>query len=226
MIDAGGTIEYMEEKLKITSGLLTLMLLLGIADVALVEGLPKASDQVAQVPTTNNQQPTTSPTPSKPKPPVATPPSTQPPVGGVRKSQGPDVLESLINNQFTFTDSREKMILQKVIPQGETILNTKVLLLNGDRAGSIAWVSSPNVKKYYLVLKEALHSAFTPDVSDLLDETQRREGHPTRNLLTFLDPGLSQERVVFIRVRERLYEFRVAEGASEAIFDLIEDLTK
>ena len=221
----------MEEKLKVTSGLLTLLLLLGVADAALLEGLPSEEEPTGVTTIihpkkdTPKSDPPKTTQPEKTMEPERKVPTTPTPPGGVRKAQGPDVLEALVRGGFTFQDTKEKMILRDIIPE-DTTLETHVLLLDGDRAGAIAWVSSPQVKKFYLVLKEALHSAFTAEVQDLLDETQRREGRPTRNLLTFFDPGLSSERVVFIRVRERLYEFRVAEGASEAIFDLIEDLTK
>lgn len=203
----------MEEKLKVTAGLLALMLVLGVTDATLMEHVPTeamASEDdevtVIQIPSNTGQ------------------PQEPPPAGGVRKADGPDVLQTLVSNTFTFNDTKESMILEKVV--GKENMQSKVLLLDGDRAGSIAWVASPDVKKHYLVLKEALHSAFTPDVRDLLDETQRREGLPTRNLLTFLDTGLVPERVVFVRVRERLYEFHVAEGSSDQIFSLIEDLTQ
>ena len=51
-------------------------------------------------------------------------------------------------------------------------------------------------------------------------------GRPTRNLLTFLDPGLSSERIVFVRVRERLYELHVAPGKDDVLFELVEALTQ
>ena len=197
--------------MKVTTGLLTLMTLLGVADAALLEGMPvQEKTEVAVV-----DEPTVSPTPSTPTP-----------TGGVRRNQGPNIAEVLKRRQFTMIEANEKIILQKIIPTGEATLQSYALLKDGDRAGMIAWTNSSKVKQYYLVLKEALHSAFTSDVQDLLDETQRREGRPTRNLLTFFDPGLLSERVVFVRVREQLYEFHIPEGSSGIIFDLIEELTK
>jgi hypothetical protein len=204
----------MKEKTKVTIGLLSLMLLLGIADSALLEGLPEKERQeiVFDDPVVQQQPDTPTVTPA--------------PTGGVRKALGPDILQTLVSNNFTFDDTRERFILTKVLEGNQDTVTTKALLIKGDRAGAIGWISSPNVKKHYLVLKEALHSAFTPEVKDLLDETQRRENHPTRNLLTFFDPGILPERVVFVRVRERLYEFHISEGSSNAIFNLIEGLTK
>ena len=201
----------MEEKFKVSAGLVTLMILLGVADAALLEGLPQAEvTEVTEVTEVAEVTEVLPPTPS----------------GSVRKAQGPDIMETLVSNSFTFSETREKFILAPVVEKSTDTLSAKALLIDGDRAGAIGWISSPHVKKHYIVLKEALHSAFTPDVQNLLDETQRRENHPTRNLLTFLDTGILPERVVFVRVRERLYEFHIAEGSSDVIFNLIEDLTK
>ena len=193
------------------------MLLLGVADIVILEGSPQYQIIAS---TDNKTEPVIDRSGQS-----SSEDLSPPPVGGVRKNDGPNVEKTLGLQGFSITDTSEKSILSTVVTGGD-IVESKALLINGDRAGVVAWVSSPDVKKHYLVLKEALHTAFTPEVKDLLDETQRRENHPTRNLLTFFDPGLLSERVVFVRVRERLYEFHVAEGASDKIFDLIEDLTK
>lgn len=144
---------------------------------------------------------------------------------GIRRKRGPNVRETLTQLQFNFQDTKESNILGMVIPQDVTV-ESQVILAKKDRAGMIAWTETPKVKQYFLALKEALHSSFSPQVTDLLDETQTRDGKPPRNLLTFLDPGISEERIVFIRIRTRLYEFHIAEGHEETIFNLIEELTQ
>ena len=113
-----------------------------------------------------------------------------------------------------------------MIPEGAAEVHTYALLLHGDRAGLIAWTESAEVKNYFLALKEALHASFSPRVKDLLDETQRIPGKPPRNFLSFLDECLSPERLVFLRVRERLYEIRITEGNDEAIFRAVDELTQ
>ena len=208
----------MEGKLRTTAGVLLLMVLLGASDAALLEGWTPFEEEPEVIAETQ--------APSDPKPPTEEPPrDNDSNLPGVRKHTGPNVLEVLISHSFTFQEGKENIVLNRVVPDDETV-HSRTMLLHEDRAGVIAWVESPLVKKYYLILKEALHTAFTAEVEDLLDETQRREGKPTRNLLTFYDPGLLPERVVFVRVRERLYELHIADGASEAIFDLIEELTE
>ncbi len=207
----------MREKLTTTVGLVGMMLVLLVADIVVLEGFPGLA-VVADQTDTGNPVLEFSDT-------SANEPLTPPPPGGVRKYDGPDVMAILVSNGLTTSENRDKMVLTRVIPESEQVY-VYALLKDGDRAGAMAWVHSPNVKRHWLVLKEALHTAFTAEVQDLLDETQRREGHPTRNLLTFFDPGLFPERVVFIRVQERLYEFHVAEGQSEKIFNVIEELTE
>lgn len=205
--------QTMSSKIKATFGLLTAMLLLGVADASLLEGLPveKITNVSEEEPKENH---------------VVQIPAKPTPTDGIRRNLGPNIKEVLQRRLFETAPTNEKIILQKIIPVEEATLQSYVLLKGGDRAGMIAWTNTPKVKQFYLILKEALHSAFTSQVQDLLDETQRREGRPTRNLLTFFDPGLLSERVVFVRVREQLYEFHITEGSSGVIFDLIEELTK
>jgi hypothetical protein len=148
------------------------------------------------------------------------------PVGGVRKVEGPDVGAVLGQLQFEAQAIGEPIFLSRIIPPEDgTTVTGAVLLKEGDRAGVLAWADSPKIKLYFLALKEALHESFTPAVRDLVDETQRREGKPTRNFLSFTDPGISEERIVFVRVRERLYEVHIAEGKDELMFGLIDALS-
>ncbi len=62
-------------------------------------------------------------------------------------------------------------------------------------------------------------------MTDLKDETLRSDTGLVRNYLTFLDPSLSTERLIFVRVRERLYEFHVVTGKEEVMNILIQSLT-
>jgi len=189
-----------------TAGLLAVLIGLGTADHLLTDVHP-VGEEDAQLPTT--PQP-----PTEPAPP-----------GAVRRSRGPDVMQTLVTLGLRFQNPDEGTLLEMIIADGTTVYS-QVVTKGGDRSGLVAWAESPRVKVHFLSLKEALHSSFSPGVQDLIDETQRVPGRPVQNLLTFLDPGLSEERLVFIRVRERLYEFHVAEGKDDEMFGLIEELTK
>lgn len=144
--------------------------------------------------------------------------------GGVSINSGPNIPATLTNFGFQFIEPKESNIIGLVIE--DATVQSRVLLKQKDRAGLITWVDSPKIKQYYLAIKEALHTSFSPQVADLLDENQKREGRPPYDLLTFLDPGISDERIIFVRVRSRLYEFHIAEGHEQEIYDLIEELTK
>jgi len=203
----------------LTVGLLTVLVALGTFDALLVENKklliqlqqPEPPQEVAVVANSGSSSAAQSSTA---------------PAGGIRKIEEPNVLEILTVEQFNFADpARERSLLEQIIPSGVATVQAKVLVKDGDRIGLIAWADSPQVKIYLLALKEALHSTFSPEMRDLVDEVQEREGKALRNLLTFLDPAINEERVVFIRIRERLYEFHVAEGKDAVVFDLIETLT-
>lgn len=205
-------------KLLASLGILAMMIALGVSDAVFVEGgLPEAmlADTSSSEPTVNERESSSEDGGGNPSS-----------VEAVRKLSGRDVLQTLSDLGFEASDTSELSILRSVIPASEADVLTKALLKDGDRAGVIAWTESPQVKTYFLSLKEALHTSFSPRVEDLLDETQRIPGKPPRNFLTFIDPGLSPERMIFLRVRERLYELRIAEGNEEAMYQLVDALTE
>lgn len=160
-----------------------------------------------------------SPPPSPPE--IFAPQSS---TAGVTLSTGPDVPTIIASRQMVSQDTTETTLMGKVMTG--TPVTAKVLLVNGDRAGLIAWAESPSVKLFFMAIKEALQKSFSAEVTDLIDETQQQPGKPVRNLLTFRDPAFGEERFAFVRVRDRLYEFHIAPGKDDAIFALIEALTQ
>ncbi len=186
------------------------MVVLGATDALVRQPFPRASWQAL----------------FSPKPVVAvtgTEPAKVPTSGGVRKQSGPDVRETSKRLGFELLETGESSLLAQIVT--EAPVQSLVLLSGGDRAGSVTWVQSAKVKTYLTTLKDALHQSLSADVRDLRDETQERPGTPVRNYLTFLDPNLSQERVVFVRVRELLLEFHLAPGHEPALFQLIDQLS-
>ena len=201
-------------KTRITIGLLAILLSLGVADALLTVDQHPWTATVVEVP-----EP-----PSTKEPPVD-PGTDLPPAGGVRKQQGPNVDQLIADQGLAASESTEHTFLGAIIPAEKAEVHSRALLLDGDRAGSITWTESPQIKIEFLALKEALHEAFSPELRDLIDETQQREGKPPRNFLSFFDPALSDERFLFVRVRDKLYELHVAERGEEALFALIDTLT-
>lgn len=217
-------LEHMSNKAIFTGAFTIVLLTLGVVDAVLtVEEQPFATlfqknDGIVD----------------EPKDPEALPPidtDTSDPVdddiGGTRKQTGADVGSILAEQKFEIETLSESIFLAKIVPPEDGIKVTGAILLkDGDRAGVLAWVDSPQVKLYFMALKEALHQSFTTAVKDLVDETQRREDKPIRNFLSFLDTGISEERIVFVRVRERLYEMHIAEGRDDLMFGLIDAITE
>ena len=139
--------------------------------------------------------------------------------------KAPNILEILVSEKYKFQHSDEQNLLSMIIKDG-TSVQSRVLIKDSDRAGFIAWSESPKVKIYFLSLKEALHVSFTPQVKDLIDETQKIKGQAERNLLSFHDPGIGEERLVFVRTRNRLFEFHLAKSHEDEMFELIDKLTR
>jgi hypothetical protein len=142
----------------------------------------------------------------------------------ITKEQSIDVLAAAQQNNIETFDTTETFFLPSIV-LNETV-NTRSLVNQNDRLGSIAWFESSDVKQYYLALKESLHSNFTTAVQDLQDETIRRAGNPVINQLTFYDAGISNERLVFLRVRDRLYELRVVVGKEQMVQPFIDALSQ
>lgn len=157
--------------------------------------------------------------------PSSTPPAeTTLPPGAVAKNSGPEVATVISAEGLTTSESSDLSLLSQVVT-GEASVESLAVLSEGDRAGSVTWVQTGDVKTIFISLKEALLSSFSSEVRDLRDETVQEAGKPVRNILTFFDPSLSEERIVFVRVRERLYEFHIATGKEETMNGVIEGLT-
>ncbi len=108
----------------------------------------------------------------------------------------------------------------------KTPVEARVILKDNDRLAYFAWIDSPDAKITFTALKEALKTSFSSQLQDLVDETQERPDKPVRNVLSFLDPAIHSERVLFVRVRQRLYEFHIAPGREADIQGLMDALTE
>lgn len=136
------------------------------------------------------------------------------------------IKDLLAQHGLTYRDTEEYALIRTVVAKNTAATENYVVLYQGDRAGTIAWAQTPQAKRSFLQLKEALHSMFSPNVADLTDETQRRPGKPMRDLLTFIDPHLTEERLVFLRVGNLLVEMHIAPKKEELMFGLLEKLSE
>lgn len=145
---------------------------------------------------------------------------------GVAKMSGPDVTAVAQAQGFTVAETTEKNILPTILPAdvAETF-TARVLLKENDRAATVAWIDSPDVKTFFTTLKKHLRSSFSEKLTDLVDESRTQPGTPPQDILSFRDPAIHDDRLLFVRVRERLYELHVKEGRQEDVDRLMEALT-
>ena len=148
-----------------------------------------------------------------------------PPPEGIAKQPGPDVVAVAQAQGFTALETTEKELLTTVLPTTVT-LYARVLLKNDDRAATVAWIESPDVKDHFVALKKHLRPLFSSALADLVDRTETPRRRAPRDLLSFRDPEILEGKAVFVRVRERLYELHVKEGQEEQINRLLDALTE
>ncbi|MDB4978405.1 MAG: hypothetical protein JWM56_591 [Candidatus Peribacteria bacterium] len=147
---------------------------------------------------------------------------------GVIKQSGPDLRQIYKDLALTTSDAElaaSQSLLRKVVPK-EVPAESTVLLYNNDRIALFSYVQSPNAKEYFLAVKDALLPSFSPQMKDLKDETRTQPDRPVYNFLTFLDPAISEERLIFIRIQDRLYEFHVSAGQDQLVQKIIDKLTQ
>lgn len=142
----------------------------------------------------------------------------------VTKQKGPDVLALLAAQGVTVTKNSEKSLLRRVLPEN-VLVETETMLKDSDRLAFLSWTETPDAKLTFAALKQALLKSFSNQVRDLEDRNDIREGKPPRAVLTFLDPTISAERMIFVRCRERLYEFHVPEGKFNQVMGIVDALT-
>lgn len=141
-----------------------------------------------------------------------------------KKASGISVEGVLAKLQLVTQETNEASFLLLTAPDKSKV-KTFVLLRNNDRAFLFSWMESDDVKSVFAGLKQALQEQFSGKVTDLVDETRSPTGGPLVDYLSFLDPALSAERIVFLRVRTRLYELHIAENGDGVLEQLIAELS-
>jgi hypothetical protein len=144
---------------------------------------------------------------------------------GVAPVAEKDVFSILTARNITTTTPSEESLLQRIAPASEN-MTTRVLLQNNDRLALLSYVESPKVKEYFNALKVAVSASFSSSLQGLVDETTTPDAGPTYNILSFKDPAISEEKMIFLRVRDRLYEFHVVDGKDGVVGEIIEELKK
>jgi hypothetical protein len=197
--------------------IVTVLLLLFLGGVGAADYWASRDTLIADVPTPSDQEPVMDDGETGSA-------SSLTPGTGVAKRKAPQVADALKGLGFTTTTSSDQSMLEQVT-MGNPASQSVAILKENDRIGSVVWIDTPEVKTIFNTLKESLLAAFTPAVKDLRDETKVQPG-PVRNELTFLDTGLSTERLTFVRIGERLMEFHTVVGKEEVMKGAIEGLSK
>ncbi len=145
---------------------------------------------------------------------------------GVDIHTGPDVTGILQSQHLTPTSdgTGNGSLLSRIITDPATV-QTYVLLKDNDRVALFSWTQSANVKEYFNAMRTALLKSFSPGVRDLHDDRVADPGKPVRDVLSFLDPQISDEKIILMRVQDRLYEFHVAPGKEMDVQGLMEALS-
>ncbi len=142
-----------------------------------------------------------------------------------KKASNVSVEDILARLQLVPEKTGESGFLLLIAPDRSKV-KTSVLLRNNDRAFLLSWIESDDVKTTFATLKQALQEQFSGKVTDLIDETRTSPNGPPVDYLSFMDPALSAEHIVFLRVRTRLYEIRIAENGQDVLEQLVAELSK
>lgn len=142
-----------------------------------------------------------------------------------KKQIGVNVDEVIMRLGLTKQETTETGFLA-LATQYSAKAQTTVLLWNDDRAFLFSWIENDDVKTIFGNLKQALQEQFSGKLTDLKDETLTAPNGPTVNVLSFFDPALSAERLIFLRVRTRLYEIHVAKNGESLVDRFVAELSK
>lgn len=192
--------DHMSNRLKIltTIGYLTLLIGLGITDATFTSGLTIYPRNTYEV----NRSET-----------------------GVARKRDPEVFSVLQSLSIETSQTQKVSLLSRIAPP-DVVVTSRVLLQDNEGLGYFAFVQSPDVRAIFAALKDSLLQSFSKDVHDVVDVVEAPEGRPIRNVLGFSDPSLSKDKIILVRVRERLYEFHVPEGKEPVVRVLIDRLTE
>lgn len=151
--------------------------------------------------------------------------SSEDTAGTVAKNNG-IALDAILKDEGITTSSTNDQSLLSRIVGSTAAVHTQVLLKDNDRIAFFSWIENPEVKKEFDIIKDTLHASFSPNVSDLRDVTEFPTNGPPRNVLSFRDPALGEEKMVFLRVRQRLFEIHIAKDKDADADSLVEALSR
>jgi hypothetical protein len=115
----------------------------------------------------------------------------------------------------------ETSFLNYVLPPERGAIASTVLLRNGDRVSAVYWYASPDASAILQRITEKSFDAFSPLMSNLVDEVIEKDGLVPIDVLAFTDPKIGEERYIFAVIGNTIYEFHVAQGAEPIVQGLL-----
>ncbi len=142
----------------------------------------------------------------------------------VSAGPAPDVGNTARQAGFETKDATEPTVMKMVVQNPDNVKGV-VLLAPEDRSAFLAWTDSADSQGDFDKIKRLVHSSFSSGARDIIDERQTEAGKPQRDVLSFLDPAIHPERLLFVRCGGRLYEFHIAPGQEAQVDRLLDLLT-
>jgi hypothetical protein len=144
-------------------------------------------------------------------------------------SRNPDLISIARENGFTVSpvSRNEKSYLKRVIPESSILRSIVILKKESDlgsdidRVASAYWFRSTHADILMKTLTSQMFDLLSANVENLIDEDLHREGYATIDMLAFNDPALSEERIIFVQIRDELYEFHTLVDKEELVMGLV-----
>jgi hypothetical protein len=194
----------LRSRILLSVGFTTLLVALGASDAFLTKGTMKfPSPLTAQVAPMANTGPS----------------------AGIVRHNGPSVESILQAQSLALLPASQQSLLSRIVKDPSQV-RTVALLKDDTRIALFSWMETSNAKTYFTALKDALHSSFSSAIQDLRDEMELSSTRPARNILTFKDPAIDPERIVLLRIRQRLFELHVTDGKNADVDALVEALSQ
>ncbi|MEQ1849765.1 MAG: hypothetical protein ABL890_04205 [Candidatus Peribacteraceae bacterium] len=156
---------------------------------------------------------------------IGTAPSIIKKGSSTQKTSGVQIDSVFQSLQLIEKETNEQSLIEQAAGAGASVKKV-VLLRNNDRAYFFAMIQGATVKKTFATLKQQLQELFSANLKELKDQTITSETGPPVDMLSFIDPAISKEPLLFLRVRDRLYELRVAGNGQELLDALVRELSK
>lgn len=141
----------------------------------------------------------------------------------------PDLMEVAKSAGFTLAQVRksEQSYFERLLPSDKNhLIRSIVILRDHDRIAASYWYQNPKVIQHMEAITEYFFYQFSKEMTDLVDEAVIKEGYAEIDVLAFTDPTLLEERIVFARIRNQLYEFHVTEEKEGWVQGLLLELAR